>query len=420
MKKQHHKFNIKLTSTIMRKVLFSVVLLMASSLTFAQVKNVKEAKSLAEGSNPDFKKAESLINEAMVNSETKDEANTWNVAGQIQKKINEAESTKAYMQQPFDTAVAYNSIYKMFDYFLKCDEIEQIPNEKGKVKFKFRKGNAETMLAERPNLINGGIMYFNEDNDKEAYKFFSMYVDAAKSPMLEKENLLNTDTLLTQIAYYAALAAIKGENYQDALKYTPLAAQDKEVGKYGLEFQATAYKELKDTANWVATLKEGAQKYPDYAYFFGHLVDYYANTGKLQEAMGFADEMLAKDPKSPFSLYVKGYLYQSMKDYDKAIEYYKKTVEADPTYAEAYSNLGLIYCQEGLDYADQVTTDINDPKFASEQDKIRKFYEDALPYYEKARALKPDQKNLWLNGLYTIYYKLNMGKEFEEIEKLMQ
>ena len=32
----------------------------------------------------------------------------------------------------------------------------------------------------------------------------------------------------------------------------------------------------------------------------------------------------------------------------------------------------------------------------------------------------PDKKDLWGNGLYTIYYKLNMGEEFKEIEKLMQ
>ena len=123
---------------------------------------------------------------------------------------------------------------------------------------------------------------------------------------------------------------------------------------------------------------------------------------------------------NPFFLYVKGYLYQNMKDYDNAISFYKRTIEADPTYAEAYSNLGLIYCQQGLDYTDKVTTDFNDPKYAEEQAKIKKFYEDARPYYEKARELKPDQRDLWLNGLYTIYYKLNLGAEFEAIEKLMQ
>ena len=105
--------------------------------------------------------------------------------------------------------------------------------------------------------------------------------------------------------------------------------------------------------------------------------------------MQFADDMLAKDPNNTFYLYVKGYLYHNMKDYDKAIEFYKKTIEVDPNYAEAYSNLGLIYCLQAQDFSE-------------------------------AKELKPDQKDLWLNGLYRVYYNLQMGPEFDAIEKLMQ
>ena len=43
----------------------------------------------------------------------------------------------------------------------------------------------------------------------------------------------------------------------------------------------------------------------------------------------------------------------------------------------------------------------------------------SLAVSEKARELKPDQKDLWLQGLYRVYYNLNMGPEFEEIEKMM-
>jgi hypothetical protein len=41
--------------------------------------------------------------------------------------------------------------------------------------------------------------------------FFATYVDIAINPMFEKENLLQTDTVLPQIAYYASLAAAKME-----------------------------------------------------------------------------------------------------------------------------------------------------------------------------------------------------------------
>jgi len=40
--------------------------------------------------------------------------------------------------------------------------------EKGKIKNKYRKANASTILVERPNLINGGIQFFNLDKNKEA------------------------------------------------------------------------------------------------------------------------------------------------------------------------------------------------------------------------------------------------------------
>ena len=82
------------------------------------------------------------------------------------------------------------------------------------------------------------------------------------------------------------------------------------------------------------------------------------------------------------------------------------------------------FCDKGSllqaqDFSEKATTDINDPKYKEDQATLKTFYEKAKPYYEKARELKPDQKDLWLNGLYRVYYNLQMGPEFEEIEKLM-
>lgn len=414
----------------MKKVVLSIALLFAAGISFAQVKAVKEAKSIANGTNPDFAKAEQLINEALTNPETKDDAATWDVAGFIQKRRSEKEMESAYLRKPYDTLQVFNSALNMCKYYLKCDELAQKPNEKGKIKNKYRKSNAASMLAERGNLINGGIQYFNMATGKEneeakelnnkALQFFATYIDVAVSPMNEEANILKTDTVLPQIAYYASLAAAKNEDYANILKYAPYAQDDKEVGKYAMEFISTALKAQGDTVKWIASLKEGIQKYPEHSFFFGHLIDYYSNNNKFDEAMQFADDMLAKEPQNTFYLYVKGYLYHNMKDYPKAIEYYTKTTEIDPNYAEAYSNLGLIYCLQAQDFSEKATTDVNDPKYKEDQVTLKTFYEKAKPCYEKARALKPDQKDLWLNGLYRVYYNLGMGPEFKEIEDLMQ
>jgi len=413
------KYVLIKSTAIMRKVILLMVVLMTATLGFAQTKSVREAKRIADEEKPDFKKAETLINGALTDPETKDDPNTYNVAGYIQKKKIDNENKQLYLTQPYDTIGLYNAAYQMFQYYYKTDQLESIPNEKGKVKHKYRKPNVETMLVEKNNLINGGVYYFNAGKNKEALDFFRTYIDMKDQPMFASEASVKNDTLVYQIAYYAALAAMKLEDYPDVIKFTELSMNDPESRQNSLEFRAQAYVAQGDSAQWIQTLKDGMKQYPTHFYFFGHLIDYYTNSGKYEEALIFANEMIEHNPTDAFSLYVKGFILQNMKRYDEALEFYKKAIEADPNYAEAYSNIGYIYCQQGVDYAEKITIDFDDPKYKEEENKVKSFYEMARPYYEKVRELRPDQKDLWLNGLYTVYYRLNMGPEFEEIEKLM-
>ncbi len=402
----------------MRKILITMALLLVASFSFAQKENVREAKKIANSAG-DFNKAEQLINEALQNPETKDDPETWNIAGLVQQKYNEEEMKKAYLNQNYDTARVYNSVLNMFEYYMKCDDLAQLPDSKGKVKNKYRKSNSSVLLVDRPNLINGGIYYFNNDQNEPALKFFSTYIESTFHPIFEGKKLAETDTLLSQTAYFASLAATKLEKYDKVVEFAPLAKDDKEFGSYAMEFLALAYQSIGDTVKWAETLQEGLKKYPDNEYFFGNLIDYYNKNELYDEAMDFADGMIASHPDNSFYVYVKGFLYHNMKDYDNALKFYEKTIEIDPSYAEAYSNIGLVYSIKGQEYSENATTDINDPQYAKDQEVLKDFYIKAKPYYEKARELAPDNKQLWLQGLYRVYYILDMGKEFEEIEKLM-
>ena len=221
----------------------------------------------------------------------------------------------------------------------------------------------------------------------------------------ERENMAKSEALLEKIS------GRKVVGYRGPLDLLPNCA---------MQLMADAYKAKGDTGAWIKALEEGILKFPGNDYFFANLVDYYNSSNQASKAMEFADRMLANDPNNKLYLYVKAYLYHNMKEYDNAIEFYKKAIAADPEYAEAYSNVGLVYLMKAQDYADKATTDINDPKYAEAQAVVKKFYEEAKPFYEKARALKPDQKDLWLQGLYRVYYNLNMGPEFEEIDKMMK
>ena len=129
----------------MRKILIVLSLLAVTSFTFAQKANVREAKKIANSAG-DFNKADQLIEEALQNAETKDDPETWSVAGLVKQKYSEEEMKKAYLSQNYDTARVYNSVLKMFEYYTKCDDLAQLPDEKGKIKNKYRKSNSSALF----------------------------------------------------------------------------------------------------------------------------------------------------------------------------------------------------------------------------------------------------------------------------------
>ena len=62
------------------------------------------------------------------------------------------------------------------------------------------------------------------------------------------------------------------------------------------------------------------------------------------------------------------------------------------------------------------TLQIDDPKYNTNEAKIKEFFEKAVPFYEKAKELEPDNKQLWGRILLTMYWKLNSPK-YGDLEK---
>lgn len=406
----------------MKKLLLSVALIAgAFSLSFAQQKNVKEAKRLVNAVKPDFGQAEQLINEALENNETKNDASAWDMAGFVQLRKVEEEQKKQYLNQAYDTLGVYNSVSEMVKFYSKCDELSEIPNEKGKVKNKFRKANAKTLKAMRPELINGGVYFFNLNQDQDALNYFKAYLESAKLPIFEGEDLISSDENYKTIAYYGTLAAARLENNAEIINLAPLAIADSQEGMQALEFLSQAYKATEDFDGMTATLQKGIEMFPESFFFFGNLVDHYVGHEQAEKGLALADAMIEKDPTNSNYVFVKGYILHTLKDFDKAVELFKKATELNPEYAEAYSNIGLIYLNQGLEIINAIPADLptNSNAYKKEEDKASELYREALQYYLKARELKPEESSLWIQGLYRIYYGLNMADEFREIESLM-
>ena len=408
----------------MRHKILSICLLLALPMCYAysQTDVLKQAKATLK--NGDVKELQKLVDKMTVHPDTKDLADTWYVAGRVQQRRSEQEMEKAYLRKPYDTLTIYNSALNMSQYFLRCDSLAQLKTKPGKIN-KYRKENQRAILADKGNLLNGGIYYYNHATEGDTTKlarardFFKTYIDLTVSDMFAADNLLPRDSVFSQIAYYASLAAIRIGDNATVLKYAPYAEDDDKVGQYAMEFMAQAHQHYGNTSAWIETLKRGIEKHPDDDYYFANLIDYYGSNNNYDEALEFANGMLAKAPDNYYYLFVKGFLYHSMKRYNDALVFYKRSIEENPYYAEAYSNVGLVYSLMAQDFSVEAVTDIKDPRYSVDKAKLRSFYEKALPYYEKARELRPNDRTLWLTGLHRVYYNLSMGEQFNEMEALM-
>ena len=409
----------------MKKVLFAVALLFGAYTASAQVSVVKEAKALKGKPAEAAKKIEA----ALTNPETANDPNTWQLAGDFQKAIYDEENMKMYLPGgQADMPKMYGSLLKMFEYYMKCDDVEQAGVANGTVKkAKLRKKNAEALLKVRGNLANGGVEAFNENNYDNAQKYFGLFVDVIEHPMFSDQvATLKADTLLSLYANYATMAAALKDpkDVEAVLKYGNIGKENDSEGWRALMFMSEVYgKENVDSIKWLATIKEGAERFPEQDYFVGNIMDYYLQKGMVDEGIAQIDQLLAKNEK-PYFLYVKGVLLYEKKDYeganvvlDKLIALNQGTTPEESLVAEAYAKKGDCYFFPAQTIVEENSNlSIDDPKYNANEEKIKELYEKAKPFYEKARELEPDNKQIWGQMLLRIYWKLSKS-EYEALEK---
>ena len=169
---------------------------------------------------------------------------------------------------------------------------------------------------------------------------------------------------------------------------------------------------------WFAT-EEGLNKFPEEQYFLMSLINNYIYSNRNEKAIEYLNTAIAKDSNNPQLYDVMGRVYETgLKDYAKAEEYFKKALAINPDYIESLSNLGRVYYNQGVNKQGEANM-INDAKqYQEELGKAKEFFKQALPYFEKAHQMKPEERE-YMTALRGIYYNLNMGDKFDAIEAEM-
>ena len=395
-----------------RKLIIGAALLIAVLPSLAQKKEIGDARELIK--TGDYAKAEKILTRLL----KKDSANRQNPRiydlwlSSVEGQYNQA-NEKFFLKQKADSAAFFALTKRMFDVALTLDSLDARPDERGRVKIEYRKANSKTLNLMRPNLYNGGTYHVGKDQYEEAYDFFDHYLDAARQPLFSAYQYATTDKRMPQAAYWATYCGYKLQKPDLILHYSQLAQQDSRRAKFVLQYVCEAYQLQKEQARYLSALHDGFRQFPLYQYFFPRLADHYMAENRNDSLLALADKGLEADSTATLFLMAKSLALLNMERYAECIAVSKKMIALNDKQPEPYFNIATCYLNQALEIEQQ-------GGLRKQRDELKQLYTDARPYMETYRKLVPGDQKRWAPALYRIYLNLNMGREFEEIDRLMR
>ncbi len=149
----------------------------------------------------------------------------------------------------------------------------------------------------------------------------------------------------------------------------------------------------------------------------------YDYLGEKDKAIAEYKNALAKNPDDKDLLFNLARLHYMNDNFDEAIGLFQKVIQMNPEDYDSNVNVGTAYLQMADELRKQlVEIDRKGEKVPPEQmEKMKSFYNSAIPYLEKAVQLKPEEANVW-NNLGVAYVNAgnaSKGKEaFDKAEQL--
>jgi Flp pilus assembly protein TadD len=419
----------------MKKLVMSIVFVLGATFAFGQEltkeelkqqkKEIKTLVNIAKDAELNLQAdpvaAVNAMKQVISNPLVQTDPFVWYVSASAKKAVIDAENRKRAEGAPCNESLLYSYTYELGHELANCEKYDNLPDAKGKVAPKYSEFIITAYAQEFGQFYNAGAYFYGNEDYAKSYDLFKMFIEAADK--LYKAGMMEEDKVNVPVAAYnMTLSAMQLQDYEKVLSHVDLAMANEQMAPSAFRYKAVAHLELGDTATWLNDCMEGAKKFPDDAYFYQSLIQYYDSRNENEKLNALADELIASDTSNPFFVYLKGYIAHQKQDTDAAIEWYEKTLEVDSNYESALNNLSRCYLFKAQEYATaQSSTKVTDKKkLAKDKEILNGYYKKALPLLEKLRQLQPEKYELWLANLTNCYYNLNMTAELKEIEKLQE
>ncbi len=415
----------------MKKQILLLLTLFISLTTFAQKNELKAADKAIK--KMDYATAKASIGQAeslIANADDKTKAKFYYLKGQ----------TYAGLSKTAPTAANYNAAADSFNTLFDLEK------EMGTTKYTtLAEPSLNTMISD---ISAKGIKSYQDKN-----------YEVAKSELYQVYNLSKKDTAFLE---YAANSAYLAKDYDTALDYF---TQLKEVGYTGIITEYTAknvesgerenmgsqtqmdlmvkskqYVEPKttkteskkpsiikniafvhvekgDTEKAIAAVKDAREIAPNDVNLILTEANLQIKLGNKEEFATLMNQAIELDPTNASLYFNLGVISGEQGDLEKAKEYYNKAIELNPDYVDAYVNLGSAILEDDKALVEEMNQNLsNFDKYDKIKAKQVTLYKEAIPVYEKAYELKPDDIDT-VRTLMSLYENAEMDDKFMEMKK---
>lgn len=367
-------------------------------------KQVVDQASKMSGKINQLNEARSLIKQAMADPETKDEARTYYVAGKLefdaydnalklaQVNPNASEANPSEMGQ---------QLINGFNYFLKALPLDQLPDEKGKVKPKHTKDIVSKIAGHTNDYFNmGGQFYNNKQYYPQAYESFMIYADMPEMEALGDKAPQIPDTVRGTAYFNAGLAAYSGN---EVLKSADAFKKARKVGyndpqAYIFEIACWQALEQRDSTmiddakkNIIEVAEAGYGKFGlEKPIFFNNLINYKVSDNKFDDALSMINGAISSNPDNGNLYGLRGFVYDRANQDDKSLADYRKAAQMANTDFETLRNAAKKVFRIGQEKWNLIEG--NEP--AARQDIKVNYFEAAKTIADRAKAMNPDDPDL--------------------------
>ena len=354
-----------------KMILFAAAAIMAFGAS-AQMSLVKDlAKKVGTGNPQAYAEALEAIQPALMNPESANDVLTWYTAGKAAFGLYDTMFGAKSLGQPVDDNMmneVLSAAYEFYQTALPLDSVVEVDkngapklNKDGskKIKTKYSKDIIGALTAHMGDIANAGNIYLQANDWVNAANAYGNYADIARAHFAIANGVAPADSVLSQVRFFQAYSQYQAKDFAHAYENFTKARKMGYTADNIVEFQTSSL------ANMVQTMLDA---------------------NEYDKAMNFIQNALNADPNNAILHDIMGFTMELKDGIEAALPFYRHAAEVDPTYANAFFDVGrCLYLQ-----AQKI---IDDNPSATTKDlvpKLKPIYDEALPFLRKAIELDPE------------------------------